>query len=211
MSDEESEASARPPSPQVRQPLARDMNGNPIPIPPSAVAWRVRRGGKRRGRPRNVFNADCQQLEVPLGATLDDLIEAGCSSDRYLLYPVDGAGTLIPGLVAVTEVPDGVGDEDEPSGGFDKGLVAQLLATVKAQSDTLCRAIEATTSGYGPVRAGQPTQVVVEQAAALPEPPAEPVLRPDQIAQVIGMVKSVYDMVKGGGLSNGGAPTGGGP
>src|SRR5262249_27843449 len=91
---------------ETRYPLAYDANGNPLDVPPEAVAWRVRRGGGRRGRPRHMFDPETgRQLEVPLAATLDSLIDAGCLGDRYLLYPVDGEGRVIPGVVAVTEVP----------------------------------------------------------------------------------------------------------
>src|SRR5215813_8962262 len=109
---------ATPPASETRYPLAFDSRGNPIAVPSSAVAWRVRRGGGRRGRPRNVFDAETgRQLEVPLGATLQDLIETNVPADRYLLYPVDAQGLVLPGVVAVTEVP-----ADEEDG--DKALEA---------------------------------------------------------------------------------------
>src|SRR5207249_134255 len=130
MSNEENEA---------RYPLAFDSNGNPVKVPENAVAWRVRRGGGRRGRPRNVFDAETgRQLEIPLGASIDDLIDAGCPADRYLLYPIDAEGKLLPGLIAVTEVPAGDADEATGSGPTaEANLITQLLATVKAQSETL--------------------------------------------------------------------------
>src|SRR5690348_9471096 len=130
-----------------RYPLAYDLSGNPIEVPEQAVAWRVRRGGGRRGRPRNVFDAETgRQLEIPLGASIDDLVEAGCPADRYLLYPIDIEGRILPGVVAVTEIQEGQGEEDEPAPvarGDSSELVVQLLATIRAQSDTLCRALEA--------------------------------------------------------------------
>src|SRR4051795_1901004 len=99
MSNEENEA---------RYPLAFDSNGNPVKVPENAVAWRVRRGGGRRGRPRNVFDASTgRQLEIALGASIEDLMETNVPADRYLLYPVDAQGSLIPGIVAVTEVTEG--------------------------------------------------------------------------------------------------------
>src|SRR6185312_13249257 len=103
-------------SPEVRYPLAFDANGNPIELPPEAVKWRVRRGGGRRGRPRHVFDAETgRQLEIPLTATLDTLIDAGCTADRYLLYPVDGEGHLIGGIIAVTEIAEGADGEPDPT------------------------------------------------------------------------------------------------
>jgi hypothetical protein len=194
---------------EQRYPLAFDLNGNPINVPEGAVAWRVRRGGGRRGRPRNVFDAETgRQLEVPLGASLDDLIESGCPSDRYLLYPVDGEGHILPGVVAVTEIQEGSLDEEgRPTAehGDRSDIVSQLLSTVRAQSDTLCRALEAAASGYGQVRPAPPPQVIVEQ----PPLPEASGIKPDQIAQIVGVAKSVFDSFKAGG---GTPPTeGGGP
>src|SRR5581483_4278158 len=92
-----------------RYPLAFDARGNPIKVPPNAVSWRDKRGGGRRGRPCSIFR-EGHQLEVPIGATVDELIQAECTSDRYLLYAVDEQGCVIPGIVAVTEVPPGYED-----------------------------------------------------------------------------------------------------
>src|SRR6185312_12359387 len=124
METEETSASAEPsasptPRSETRYPLAFDANGNPLMVPSGAVAWRVRRGGGRRGRPRNVFDAETgRQLEVPLGATLQDLIETNVPADRYLLYPVDAQGLIMSGVVAVTEVPaDESEDVDSSDGG----------------------------------------------------------------------------------------------
>jgi hypothetical protein len=187
---------------ETRYPLAYDLNGNPVQLPASAVAWRVRRGGGRRGRPRNVFDAETgRQLEIPLGSSLDDLIQSGCPADRYLLYPVDAEGKLLPGVVAVTEVPEGATDDDEraASGGVSGDLVQQLLSTVRAQSDTLCRALEAAASGYGQVRPASPAPVYVEQ----PPPSEAGGIKPEQIAQIVGVAKSVFDSFRSGG----GTPT----
>jgi hypothetical protein len=202
MSTEEDEPAAEA---EPRYPLAYDANGNPLDVPAEAVAWRVRRGGGRRGRPRHVFDAETgRQLEVPLAATLDSLIDAGCASDRYLLYPVDGEGRIIPGVVAVTEVPEGVTDDDgEPQtlANTEKGtllaLVNHQLATIQRQTETLCRALEATTAGYGRVRAlDAPAPVVVEQPASEPEQSS---FKPEQIAEIAGVAKSIFEMLKGSG------------
>jgi hypothetical protein len=53
----------------LRYPLAFDSSGNPLTLPDEARMWRVRRGGGRRGRPRNVFDPqDGPPLEISLGA-----------------------------------------------------------------------------------------------------------------------------------------------
>src|SRR5947207_332217 len=84
-----------------KYPLAFDHDGNPIAIPEGAVAWRVRRGGGRRGRPRPVFDQDTgRQVEVELNATIDDLIDAGCKPGRYRLELVDAEGRLLPAAPA---------------------------------------------------------------------------------------------------------------
>jgi hypothetical protein len=149
---------------------------------------------------------------VPLAATLDTLIEAGCPGDRYLLYPVDGEGRVISGVVAVTEVPESseVDDGATQATTSDKGVlvavVAQQLATIKEQSQALCRALEATTSGYGRVRPMEPPQQVVVEAQAAPQ--SGGMFKPEQIAEIASIAKSIFEMFKGGG---GPAPTGAGP
>ena len=149
-----------------RFPLAFDANGNPLDVPAEAVAWRVRRSNGRRGRPRNVFNDAGRQLDLPLGANADDLIEAGCRAGRYLLYPINAEGQIIGGIIAVTELIEEKDDEESASTpGAD--VIQQLLVTVRSQSETLCRALEATASGYGQVRPATPPPVVFEA----PQPP----------------------------------------
>ena len=190
----------------ARLPLAFDQNGNPLDLPDAAVAWRVRRGGGRRGRPRNVFNPETGlQLEVPLGATLDDLINAGCEGDRYLLYPIDSDGRSIPGVVAVTEVPrseeDEDSDEERKAPGLlvpDESYVGQLLATIKAQADALCRAIESTSSGYGNVR--PPVPVTIEAPAPVAKDDGG-AFKPENLATIMTMAKTVFDALKGAGIA----------
>lgn len=197
-------------SPEVRYPLAFDANGNPIELPPEAVKWRVRRGGGRRGRPRHVFDAETgRQLELPLTATIDTLIDAGCTADRYLLYPVDGEGHLIGGIIAVTEIAEGVDGEPDPMAPMPEQtalltVITHQLAALKEQSQTLCRALEATTSGYGRVRPLEPpvAPIVVEQPPPLPDKEAGGLLgglKAEEIGQLLGYFKMAYDMVRGGG------------
>lgn len=194
-----------------RYPLAFDSNGNPITLPDNARAWRVRRGGGRRGRPRNVFDDTGRQLEIPLGASLEDLIDAGCPADRYLLYPIDADGKVIPGIVAVTEIAETAieGEEDPgPTVSQADPLLREMLVTLKASNESLCRALEATTSGYGPVRPQQspPQPVYVEQPASKDDGG----FKPEQIAQVGAIAKMVFDAIKGMGIIGApAAPTGG--
>ena len=192
----EATTDAAMPRSEVRYPLAFDANGNPVRLPPEAVAWRVRRGGGKRGRPRNVFDAGTgRQLEIALGASIEDLAETNVPADRYLLYPVDAQGNIIPGLVAVTEVTD---DEDDRDDDVAKESAAvsvstkdptQLLAAsqqetirgqqevIRLQSEQLARALGSAVSGYAPVRPyappapPPPQQIVMEQPAPPPPPP----------------------------------------
>jgi len=204
---------------EPQYPLAYDANGNPIELPPEAVAWRVRRGGGRRGRPRHVFDPETgRQLEVPLAGNLDSLIDASCEADRYLLYPVDGEGRIIPGIIAVTEVPEVSGEEQDPMqalAGGEKGtllvVIQQQLATIQRQGETLCRALEATTSGYGRVQPAPPAPVMVEQSpqqVIVEDEKEESAFKPEQIAEIANIAKSIFDMFKppGGGAPPNGAP-----
>jgi hypothetical protein len=231
--DDDDAPRAATPKAAMRYPLAFDSNGNPLDIPPQAIAWRVRRGGGRRGRPRNVFDAETgRQLELPLGSTLDDLVSTGVEADRYLLYPIDSEGRILPGIVAVTEVPEGDGGDSDPSAATDEksallALLVRQQATIDSQNDRLARALEATVSGYGPVRPPAPiapTPIVMEQQMPAAPPNAGGFMdtlvnaKPEQLMQFAMMAKQVYDMIRGGmggfggigGMGGTGGPTGGG-
>jgi hypothetical protein len=147
-------------------PLAFDANGEPLKVPERASAWRVRRGGGRRGRPRAVFNREGRQLEVPIESTVHDLADYGCPPGRYRLEAITRDGRLIAECVAVTEVPVSFGDDDDDGEGGDDGspAVSSVWAEVyqelhdrrramNEQSATLCRAFEAMAQAFGPVRA----------------------------------------------------------
>jgi hypothetical protein len=217
METQEATTASAPTRAESRYPLAYDANGNPIDIPAHAVAWRVRRGGGRRGRPRHVFDAETgRQLEIPLGAGIDDLIGAGCSPDRYLLYPIDAEERVIVGAVAVTEVPESSSDDetgDDTTASAERSmllaLVGQQQTTIRQQSDTLCRALEATTSGYGTVRPVAPPPLVVEHPAPPPQAAEGGVLgnlKPEQIGELMGIAKMVFDMFKNVGGASGASP-----
>ena len=238
LSDDEAEASTTPevapPREELRYPLAFDANGNPVKVPPNARAWRVRAGGGKRGRPRNVFDATTgRQLEIPLGASIDDLIAANVPADRYLLYPVDGEGTIITGVIAVTEVQD-TGDDDDDDDGRDETGSTQakdpVLATIvhqqetirsqhdviKAQSEQLARALASAVSGYAPVRPvappPPPPPVMMEPNAPAPPPDTGFLgslanIKPEQVMGLFMVVKQAFEMFKG---MSGGAPAVGG-
>src|SRR5215831_1191177 len=183
----------------TRYPLGYDSNGDPVEIPAEAVAWRVRRGGGRPGRPRVVFNPDTgRQLEVRLDATIEELIAQGCPPGRYRLEAVDREGRVIPGVVAVTEIPEDSANEGEPESRLE--VLAQALrhserqlVTMERQSETLCRALEALAAAFGPMRPAQMPPLMVTS-------PAEEPMKPEQIAQTVATIaKSVAGVFSGGG------------
>jgi hypothetical protein len=196
----------------VKYPLAFDMDGNPITMPPEATSWRVRRGGGRRGRPRPVFDQETgRQLEVPLEATIEDLIDAGCKPDRYRLEAVDADGRLIPDVVAIIELPGAHEEEDAETKlvkaaapmalDGNQQLIANLVATICGVTTAMI------TQGMRPVQ-GEP-HMVVEQSSK-PEggdatPPAwMQFLDPEKLAPFIAMIAgTVGQAFKGAGLPGG--------
>jgi hypothetical protein len=208
--EEEVEEEARE---SAQYPLAYDANGEPLELPPSAVAWRVRRGGGRRGRPRHVFDKETgRQLEVPLGATVDALIDGGCETDRYLLYPIDASGRIIEGIVAVIAVPE-LEQEESPqqTAGVEQSIMLATIReqgmTIRHQADCLTRSLEATTAGYGRVRPIEaPEPVIIEQPP--PEAAGGGGFKPEQIAELMGVARQFIEMFRGGG--GGTPPTDGG-
>lgn len=210
MTEEQENETAAAPTPSSsgdgRFPLAFDTNGDPIDLPANAVAWRVRRGGGRRGRPSHVFDSETgRQLEIPLGATIEALIEAGCPPDRYLLYPIDAAGHIIPGIVAVTWVPELPGDEEakatESAPSTRADMLAQLAmqqhATLQRVCEYLCRGFEAAASGYGPIRPVQKPAPMVIEAAAPPPTPEQGGLKAEQMGELMQIARTFFEMVRG--------------
>lgn len=193
----------------ARYPLAYDSNGEPLTVPSDAVAWRVRRGGGRRGRPRNVFNTSGRQLEIPIGATIDELVNEGCEPDNYLLYAIDAAGRALPGVIAVTEV---AGDEEDAAEGTSSAsasneltALGHALATIRSQTDAMSRALDHTTRGYAPVTPHVP--VPIQPSVALAEQSAPP--SGVDMAQVMGVAKMVMDLIRGAMPSSAAPPASG--
>jgi hypothetical protein len=195
------EVKARVPREMARYPLAFDVNGNPLKLPPEAVAWRVRRGGGRRGRPRHVYDTDTgRQLEIPLAASVETLIECSCPADRYLLYPIDALGNIIPGIVAVTEVPETEETAEEVAPGTETANSSAMLmlnkeqhATIREMAQAMCRAIDSTSSGYHRIRPAEAAPVILQPPPAAPaptdeKPKASGLFTDEQIAFALGKV-----------------------
>jgi hypothetical protein len=107
-------------------PLARDPHGHPIPVPPDAAYWRVRR--HTRGRPRNLSGPDRQPLKVPLDFTeedLDNMLGAG----TYRLDLCDAAGESLD-VTATLEL-----GEPEPANTNEQAEVEAPSSLPLAASD----------------------------------------------------------------------------
>ena len=126
-----------------------DSAGNPIDVPPNAVAWLVRHVVER-GHPQLVYGRDGLPLYVPIAAGRAELRRAVEIEGLYRLHPVDDERRLIEGAsasyVARWDVP--VETElasDEPGAELDElaalartslALARQILACVPTLLDT---------------------------------------------------------------------------
>ena len=191
-----------------KHPLAFDCEGNPIDLPAEAVAWRVRRGGGRRGRPKLLFDRETgRQLEIPLEATLDDLVDCGFEPDRYRLEAVDISGHLLPGLVAVVEVPDPEDSVIEQQKSTEATALENMSRLVGQLVEANCRAMAAMASAFGPVEPARapaaPPMVIAERSRP------DDSVRPEQMMQsILGVAKIFADTLKSVPVTP--APTGGG-
>jgi hypothetical protein len=73
-------------------PLARDANGNLLPVPSGTAAWRICR--HTEGRPKIIKGPDRQPARFALDTTLEDVVDA-CGPDRYHVYALDAVGEVI--------------------------------------------------------------------------------------------------------------------
>jgi hypothetical protein len=172
-------------------PLANDMNGDPIYLPPEAVAWRVRKMAARAGRPKAIFDPETgRQLEIRIEATIEELAEAVSESGRYRLEALDVDGHHIPGYVAFTEVLLD-SDEQQQSASSSNGSFAEMAALVKQLVDTNSRVMEAMASAFGQVRPMRSsTPAIVEAAAPRDAGPSSDMATINSIAEVIKSVLS---------------------
>ena len=182
-----------------RLPLANDIDGNPIDVPESAAAWRVRRRAGR-GRPQAVFDpATGAQLEIQLEATVDDLRPFGPGG--YRLDAIDEDGSVIEGVVAYTEVHD-IGEVRRRNAAVaPDDHFGRLIAALEHMADTNCRALEALANAFGPVSPRYEPEDL--QGAEEPEPrgSSDELIR--NVASVVQNVATAFGK-KGG--DGGGAP-----
>ena len=68
--------------------------------------------------------------------------------------------------------------------------IARLLETVEKQSDTICRALEALSHAFGPVRpASEPVIVTPSVPVAAPSSDA---FKPEKLMELIGMAVNAF-------------------
>ena len=171
-------------------PLANDANGDPIYLPPEAVAWRVRKMAARAGRPKAIFDPETgRQLEIRIEATIDELAEAVAESGRYRLEALDADGHHIPGYVAFTEVVLDGDEQRQPAS--PNGSFSEMVALVKQLVDTNSRVMEAMASAFGQVRPQRGAMPVhVEAPAPRDAGPSSDIATINTIADVIKSVLS---------------------
>lgn len=121
--------------PTEHPPLARDAQGNLLPIPEGTSAWRICRHTK--GRPRIINGPDRQPARFPLDTTAEDLIDT-CGADSYRVYALDDVGVVID-YVTTVDTGRELRNAAEPE--------VALLPPVRATSGTsdLRYALEAVT------------------------------------------------------------------
>jgi hypothetical protein len=151
-----------------RYPLANDIEGNPLDLPPEAVAWRVRRRSGKQGRPQCVYdNETGAQLELTLDATLDDLRPYG--PGVYRLDAIDKDGKVIAGIIAQTEVPFERVEEDPHQHDAER----ESAATIRHLVDANVKVMIAMATAFGQVSPTTPPAPVVMAPPPAPSPPEE--------------------------------------
>ena len=153
-------------------PLAKDINGDPIDVPPEATAWRVRRRSGKQGRPQSVFDPETgTPLEIELDSEIDELRPSGAGG--YRLDAIDGDGKLIPGVTAYVEVPaeESARPKETESPTETAATLRELTQLLRESMQTNCRTLEAMATAFGPVH----------PAAPPPQPPIY--MAPPQSAQ----------------------------
>ena len=112
--------------------LAFSSEGEPIDVPPTAVAWQVRRHGTR-GRPEVVYGADGLPLFLPIDAGIEDLRRAVELDGCYQLVAVDEHHRRIDGT-AYACVWLRSGKALEP-GTLAQLSILQVLAVARTNAD----------------------------------------------------------------------------
>ncbi|MFN0252821.1 MAG: hypothetical protein ACKV2T_38460 [Kofleriaceae bacterium] len=92
-------ATTTAPQPQDQHPpLARDAQGNLLPVPDGTCAWRICRHTK--GRPRIINGPDKQPARFPLDTTAEELADS-CGADTYRVYALNEVGEVMDYVTTV--------------------------------------------------------------------------------------------------------------
>ncbi len=128
---------------------------------------------------------------------------------KVRLEAVDKDGRLIPGIVAVTEIPADAGDDDEQSNpGAAPDHMTLFVHEMKAQSAILRDSLAAALHTIAQITQSlvPPAPIVVSGGGG--SAPSNPPMKPTEIIEsVAGGLRAVKDML---GTSGGAAPGGGG-
>ena len=96
--------------------LAIDADGQPIDLPPEAVAWRLRKVGKSAGRPALVHDTMGRLITLPISATFQDLYDVA-GPGKYIIDPIDEFGRhckdVASGVTGV--IKPQIAEDPEPS------------------------------------------------------------------------------------------------
>jgi hypothetical protein len=121
--------------------LARDGDGNPIPLPEAASGWRIRR--HTGGRPRLHLDSRKQPMIFPVTYTVadaEDILPPG----NYRFDLVDGSGepldVIVPLTIGLPRNADAV--ERDPDTGTTSGIPSGLIGDVRAVLDANIRAMQ---------------------------------------------------------------------
>ncbi len=194
-------------NPNYRYPLAHDLDGEPIQLPAEAIAWRVRRRSGKQGRPQCVYHHETgAQLVIPLDATIDALVSYG--PGFYRLDAIDKDGKVIPSVVAYTEVPRQLSEEEPDDGGNDgddSPTEREQLNLIRQLVESNVRVMEAMASAFGKVRPVEdlPMPVTMPSPVAQPQPVSEKFGAKDlmEMVQVVvpmlPQLKMAFDYVMG--------------
>ena len=163
--------------------LARDAQGNPIPMPDGTAAWLLKRD--TGGRPRTIIASnDRQPARFQLDTTPDD-IEAMFGPGTYRVYAITDLGEMIDYVTTVVVGESGA--KEETTSGTVRGesrapssdlrfALETILQMARAQSESL-RAVAEAQADW--VKGLATAKALPRNAAPAPLPPPVPAANDD--------------------------------
>lgn len=122
-------------------PLARDSAGKPFGVPSIAAMWKVFR--HTGGRPTLMTDEEGGPLYVPIDATMDDLIDAGCTWGSYYLEAVDSKKKPVRVRRAVVDIAAPESVQAPPTAATPRASAAAAAAPAPDDTRGYTRVIEA--------------------------------------------------------------------